>query len=343
MKPKGITDYEIDQVFSHWEIPKLPSDIGANLAQDMSNVEQARHRLARILTSARFANNTAELEQVVSNWLYNLVRQKVKRGRLFLLEDVLAEQRADCLGYAKLLGCLGKRLGLDIGIVEVIIDNRGRYVPHCANLIKFPHGGWRFIDLWYGATNIRHRRLGLQMKRRDEWKIKDIDWDELERMEDIKGLPKAYVDGITYYVLGNRHLEQGIRHTSRRELDVAIEYYDRALKLYPGYARAYFNRAISRENKGEHEKGRLDYTQALKDEASQIRVLAREHEDVIRLMELDTKSIEPREQQIYLLGKGFITGEEVSSAGIARQFSISKPKVDRIISAIETELANHTS
>lgn len=340
MKPDGITDCEIDKAFSLWEIPRFPSDIG-DLPWGGGKLEHARQLLAKMLRSARFADNISELEQTVSKWLYNLVRENVKRGRRFLLEDVLAKKQADCLGYAKLLRCLGEWLGLDIGVVEVIIDNRGRYVPHCANLVKFPPGGWRFIDLWYGAINIRHRRLGLQVKQRDEWKIEDMDWDELERTEGIRGLPKACVDGITYYVLGNRHLEQEIRSTSRRELDVAIEHYDRTLKLYPGYARAYFNRAIARENKGEYEKARLDYAQALRDESNQIRVLAREHEDVIQLMELDTKGIEPREQQIYLLSKGFITGEEVSPAYIARQFRISKPEVDRILSAIEAELARH--
>ena len=191
------------------------------------------------------------------------------------------------------------------------------------------------MDLWYGSRDIRHRRIGAQIREGGRWKIRDLDWDELEKVEDIRGLPSTLVDGITYYILGNRHLEKGIRDRSREELDIAIAHYTRAINLYPGYARAYFNRAIAYENKGEHDKASLDYAQALKDKSSQIRVLAREHEDIIGLMELDRANIGMKEQEIYLLRKGFITGKKTTSAEVAKQYASSTSEVDKIISVIE--------
>ena len=306
-----VTPREIDEALSRWDVPEM--------AQYIAEAE-GETQLAR------------------SNWLYDAVIRNVKRGRFFQLRDVLHHQQADCLGYAKLMSCLGKRFALDIGIVEAVIDNGGRYVPHYVNLIKLPCGKRQFMDLWYGSKDIKHRRIGAQIKEGKRWRIKDLDWHELEKVEDIKGLPPRAVEGITHYILGNRHLERGIQDKDRDELDCAIACYTEAIGLYSGYARAYFNRAIAYENKGEYERAGSDHTQALRDESSQIRVLAREHEDVIRLIELDRANIGAREQEIYLLGKGFITGQEVSFADVARHFGIPEDEASRIVSAIEVKV-----
>jgi tetratricopeptide (TPR) repeat protein len=305
-RPRKLSSEEINQALSRWNIPEIPGN----------SLDKAR----------------------LANWLYDLVKQNVKRGSIFQLEDVLLYQQADCLGYAKLLSHLGKRFALDIGIVEVVIDNAGRYTPHYVNLVKLSRRNWQFMDLWYGARNARHHRIGAQVKEKGKWGIKDLDWNELKEVENIRGLPEKAVDGITYYILGNRHLEKGIQEADREELDRAIAHYTKAVELYQGYARAYFNRAIAYENEGEYEKASSDYAQALRDESSQVRVLAREHEDVVGLMELDRANIGMREQEIYLLRKGFISGKQIPSSEIAKHYGISESEVGKIISAIEAQL-----
>ena len=302
---------EIDKALSRWDISEISH-------QDVEG--KAKTKLA------------------MSNWLYDLAKRNVKRGRFFQLRDVLLYQQADCLGYAKLMNRLGQRFDLDIGIVEVVIDNGGRYVPHYVNFVKLPPDKRKFIDLWYGSEDIKHRRIGAQIREGNSWRIKDLDWDELEEVEDLKGLPHKAIEGITYYILGNRHLQRGIQDKNREELDYAIAHYTRAIGLYPGYARAHFNRAIAYENKGEYERAAWDYTQALRDETSQLRVLAREHEDVVSLMQLDKANIGIGEQEIYLLWKGFGAGREVTSANVAKYFRIPEDEVKRILSAIETKL-----
>ena len=316
-KLRKATSWEINQALSWWDVLEVPPT-----ARDILTPEKK-----------------AESELAMSNWLYDLVKWNVKRGRIFQLREVLLHRQADCLGYAKLLNCLGQRFALDIGVVEVVIDNGGRYTPHYVNLFKFSPHRWRFMDLWYGSSNIRHRRIGAQAKERGGWQTKDLDWDELESIEDIRGLSQTSVDGITYYILGNRHLERGIHDISEEELDNAIAHYNKAINLYPDYARAYFNRAIAYENKGEHKKAGLDYAQSLRDKSSQIRVLAREHEDVVELMELDRANIGMKEQEIYLLQKGFITGEQMAPADVAKQYGISTSEVEKIISNIEAKIS----
>jgi hypothetical protein len=131
-----VAPEEIDEALSCWDVPKMP-DWGVE--------------------------GGAEAELAMSTWIYELARRNVKRGRFFQLRDVLLYQQADCLGYAKLLNCLGQRFALDIGIVEVVIDNGGRYTPHYINLVKFSSGRRQFMDLWYGSRNIKHRRIGAQV------------------------------------------------------------------------------------------------------------------------------------------------------------------------------------
>ncbi len=315
-KLRKVSSQEINQALSRWDLAQSPPS-----------------------ASSQSTGKDRESELAILNWLYDSIKRNVKRGRIFQLRDVLLYQQADCLGYAKLLHSLGPRFGLDIGIVEVVIDNGGWYTPHYVNFIKLPSARRQFMDLWYGSRDIRHRRIGAQVKEGQRWRTKDLDWDKLEEVEDIRGLPSTSVDGITYYILGNRHLERGIRDTDREELDRAIAHYSKAINLYPGYARAYFNRAIAYDNEGKYEKARLDYAQALRDEASQIRILATEHEEVIQLMELDRANIGMKEQEIYLLRRGFITGEQMSSANIAKRYGIFESEVDDIISTIEKKCA----
>jgi transglutaminase/protease-like cytokinesis protein 3 len=97
------------------------------------------------------------------NWVYGTIRLNIKRGRLFGTDKVLSQGEADCLGYAHLFQQLGRRLSLDTGIVEVVIDNAGRPVPHVVNIFRLSDKRIRFIDLWYGSTNVRHRRIGLMV------------------------------------------------------------------------------------------------------------------------------------------------------------------------------------
>jgi len=239
------------------------------------------------------------------------------------LGEVLTTRRADCLGYARLFSVLGRGFGLELGIVEVLIDNAGRYVPHHVNLLNLADGNHRFIDAWYGSSNINHRRIGALVN----GKPRDIEREELREVSDLRGLPETCVEAITLYIKGNRCLE-------RNELDKAIKYYSTAIELYPNNSRAYYNRAIACERKGEVEGAKLDYARALKDESSLIRVLATTDE-LEELIRLDEEGISEQEQAIYLWHKGYKTGTSVGYEQIGRRYRISPEDVKKIITKVE--------
>ena len=309
----------LDSALAGWQIPELPGELGGG--RQKPELEAVRTLIRRRL--AGDAEGRSRIQIAVSDWLYDLVRSNIKRGRAFELGEVLSTRRADCLGYARLFSALGDEFGLELGVVEVLIDNAGRYVPHHVNLLILADGTYRFIDAWYGSTNINHRRIGALVN----GKLRDINTAELSEISDLRGLPEACLEAITLYIRGNRCLE-------RNELDKAIEYYSAAIKLYPNNSRAYYNRAIARERKGDMEGARLDYARALRDETSRIRVLATtaELEELIRL---DEKGISEREQAIYLWHKGYKTGASVGNEEIGHKYGISLEEVEKIIDRVE--------
>lgn len=324
---------QVEVVINGWQRPGLPNSLKHLVPTpgEGSVVELAclvRGSLAEIQNSRQ----KSQLEVKVVSWLYNFIRANVKRGRVFDLRDVLLQGNADCLGYAKLFTLLGRLFGLDTGVIEVIVDNARRYVPHTAILVRLNNRRVCFVDLWYGSKNIRHKRLGLQVKQGGVWGIEDRELKELGRLDEACYLPDSCVDAITHYIRGNRHVD-------RQEFNIAIECYSKAIGLYPGNARFFYNRAVAYENLGEDEKANADYRQALCDDTAIIRVLATEHEEVVSLLDLDTRGIGDLAQEMYLLYKGFITGKEVPPAGVARRFGLSETETSAILSSVEAKLA----
>ena len=304
-----------------WHIPELPGELGGAGRQGL-DLEAVRTLIRQRLGGD--VGNRSRIQIAVSDWLYDLVRSNVKRGRAFELDEVLSTRRADCLGYARLFSALGPGFDLELGVVEVLIDNAGRYVPHHVSLLNLADGTYRFIDAWYGSSNINHRRIGARVN----GKPRDIDREELSEIHNLRGLPEACVAAITLYIRGNRCLE-------RNELDKAMKLYSEAIKLYPNNTRAYYNRALAYEGRGQAEEARLDYARALKDESSLIRVLAR-IEELEELIRLDEKEISEEKQDIYLWHKGFKTGVPVGYEEIGHRYGISSEEVRRIVSAVES-------
>jgi tetratricopeptide (TPR) repeat protein len=324
-----------------WQLPPLP----LRFSRSSTNSAQARLTLAELgkltrsgLSTAKSTRTRAAMELSLIDWLYDSIRRSIKRGRLFEIDRVLSEGEADCLGYANLFQQLGRGLALDTGIVEVVIDNAGRLVPHVVNIVRLSDRRIRFIDLWYGSTNVRHRRIGLMVNQAGRWRILDADWGELGHFENIKGLPPRCVDAITGYMIGNRHLERGIRLSDATELHEAIRCYTNAMAQYPHNARLYFNRAVAYESLSNQEAAEADYAIALRDEASLIRVQARQHDEVVRLIALDQLGLRVRDEEMYLLRKGFVTGRKVSPQRIAARYHMSADDVNRITSRIESQL-----
>jgi tetratricopeptide (TPR) repeat protein len=324
---------EMARMLNCWHRPPLPPGLERSLRLWGNTSTTDLFRLIReSLSSVKGVHTGNRLASIVIDWLYLLIRLNVKRGRVFDLSEVLAQGKADCTGYAKLFTAMGRMCGLNVGVVDVVIDNSGRLVPHIASLVLLHGRRHRFVDLWYGSTSIWHQKVGLRVKRSGRWEIVDVDIKSVADQFEISYLPDSCVDGITSYIMGNRHLNRG-------EYQQAVYCYSRALELYPGNPRFYYNRAIAYENLGKDSEAEADYALALQDDTALTRVLAVEHEKVTSLIDLDEKGIEDTAQAIYLLRNGFTIGRRVPLKVIARRHGLSEQEAEDIFSSVERRLA----
>jgi tetratricopeptide (TPR) repeat protein len=226
------------------------------------------------------------------------------------------------------LTVLGRHCGLDLGVVEVVIDTRGQNVPHTAVLVRLDGGQPRVVDLWYGSSDIHHKKLGLRVWRGGRWRIADLDLLAFKKSR-VTYLPDRAVNGITLYVEGNRSLKQG-------DYLRAVAQYTQAARLYPSNARIYYNRAIARENLGQPERAEADYARALRDSPALTRTLAVQSAEVVDLIKLDENRFPEHTQRIYLAARGFITGRRTSINLLSRQFALSPAAVTRLLNHAET-------
>jgi tetratricopeptide (TPR) repeat protein len=271
-------------------------------------------------------------ENSIIDWLYDFIRLNIKRGRIFDLREVLKTGQADCLGYCKIFTVLGRNFGLDAGVVDVVIDNQGRHVPHTIILVKMADNQSQFIDFWYGLKGIRHQRAGLRVKHGDKWRVEDIDDLDLLKVDLFSYLPDSCVNGITLYIEGNRSLK-------KHDYIQAIQQYSRAIRFYPLNSRTFYNRAIAYENLSEFKKAKAGYARALRDDSATIRTSAIQPEDTVLLIQLDEKKIPETEQQIYLMNKGFVTGKPMTPAEIARRLNLPHREVTHILDKVEKRLS----
>jgi tetratricopeptide (TPR) repeat protein len=320
---------QLEEVLALWRLPDLSDELQEQIPKESrKSYWDLSSWFRKKLVSCGCPYSGEKCQETLITWLYDLIRLNVKRGPAFDLGKVLRTSDADCLGYAKLFTTLGRQCGLDLGIAEVVTDNRGRNVPHTLTLVRLASEKKQFVDFWYGSQNIRPKRLGLRVKRAGGWNVEDIDFPEIKKAVDISYLPDQCVDAITLYIEGNHSLKKG-------NYGRAVEQYTQAAALYPQNARIYYNRAIGYEKVGQPEKAEVDYARALQDDSALIRTLATQPHDVVDLMLLDEKFIPQMDQQIYLLRKGYIAGRPVSPKQIALKYSLLQAELEAILSFIE--------
>jgi tetratricopeptide (TPR) repeat protein len=344
---------EMRQAVSAWPIPELPAELKTAVKHESGEDFWEIGRRQRLLIgSTRRVDRQNRMTLKTLDWLYAFIRLTVKRGRVYDLREVLQTRKADCLGYCKLFTVLGRYCGLDCGVADVIVDNRGITMPHSAVLVRLINRKPTFLDFWYGSKNPHHRRLGLRVKFENRWKVVDVESTQLRTCAPLRApqtpepipsideascldytyLPDSCVDGITLYIEGNRFLKQG-------ENFKAMEAYSQAIKLYPLNARVFYNRAIAFEKIGELSKAMRDYARALKGEAAIQRTLAVQPEDIVNLIKLDEQNVPESQQQMYLVWKGSVTGKRVSITEVARKAGISVTEAKSILDSIVRNLA----
>jgi hypothetical protein len=305
-------DSLLRNALAKWKFPLLPEEIGKG---------EPASAILSFLSGDAIEMTRRQI--VVVEWLFRLVRHNVKRGRFFELDRVLANGLADCVGYVKVFRALGERYGLTLGIVGVPVDNAGRYVPHYVSLLNMADCSHRFIDAWYGSTNINHRRITALAG----GVVRDVTRSELPAVKRLESLPGDCIAAITLYMQGNRLLKA-------HEYHKAICIYTESISKCPDNSRSFFNRAVAYELGGERGKAADDYARAFSDESGLIHVLAN-IEVLEKLIKLDEASISDEKQDVYLWYHGYKTGEPVGYEETGRKCGFTPAAVKTIIKEVD--------
>ena len=309
----------IDESFKKWKIPtELPLGFDAPSVCPLDQLaEISRSYLISLLEKGKKVSAEGKLV----DWLCRVIRNNIKRGKYWNLSDVLSWDSADCLGYAKLFSFLGRAFGLDTGVIEVLQDNRGAYVPHFVSLVNLSDGKKKLVDLWCGSTAIKHRLMTARIEEKEKLVLKNLTMAALESATQVCGLAPEHLSGVDFYVLGNSFLE-------REMITEAVNCYDISIWLYPINTRALFNQAIAFERMGKTEKAKENYRRLFSMTQSFLRVLSN-IEEMKSLICLDERKIEDRDQKIYLLRKGFITGKREPWKEIANKLNRSPGEIQK--------------
>jgi len=328
---KSWIEKDVKKSLERWDIIA-----GCPACTDQANKqlnELAEHSTAMLASMSEIKR--AQLEASLVDWLYVLVRHNIKRGRFWELSDLLTQHQADCLGYARILTFLANSFGLESGVVEVVQDNRGKYVPHCVCLVKLADGQKRLIDSWYGSANICHQIVVARIKVIDSLVTKQLPMTMVRSTREVYGLRMEQVAGLSFYILGNSYL--------KRDMETeAVECYNVSLWLYPENPRTLFNRAIASERIQATKQAQTDYQRAFSIDSSLAKILATT-EDIEPLIELDEKRVSESDQQVYLLRKGFITGSEEGWSEIARRCERSPVEVEVRFNSVVNKISSEAT
>jgi tetratricopeptide (TPR) repeat protein len=186
------------------------------------------------------------VEQTIIRNLGIVIKQEFESSdeeNFFDLVDVVKYRRAQCLSYAMLVYILGTSLGfsvLPLGVTEIVVPGK---LPvgagHNACLFELANDCMMMVDL--GVGPILSEPFDLEetySKTGRYWELKDdknpLLLDRRFTIED-----KNWLLACVYVNMGK---------ISKPE--EAIEYYDRALELSPGYADAYSNKGFACEELG---------------------------------------------------------------------------------------------
>jgi len=207
---------------------------GALIASGVSDAGQLKcyrakiDRICRAIAPAGAADDVERARQVFQ-WLWRSKPHRYERGGNFRLGDVIdaqlgqSEAVGNCLGLTILYNVLARRLGLEVQ--AVYLDDAFGIGPHVLTLLRT---GGRYMDientLPHGFDYAGHR----DSPRRRQW-------GDRELVADV------------YHGMGNRFFHRG-------ELDRAVQDYDEAIKLSPGYATPRLNKGIALVELGEVEQ-----------------------------------------------------------------------------------------
>jgi tetratricopeptide (TPR) repeat protein len=176
------------------------------------------------------------------------------------LQDVLAEKKANCVGYVQIFHVLAQCVGLHTRPVLVWELQRSEEIrieeQHVCTLITLADGKVAFLDLALPGVNSQpfefetvYRSQGSTFELRTNNHPENM-YQEIELLD---------INGLKAIVCNSR----GVAYASSQQFDRAIQSYDQAIALNHGCVMAWNNRGVAHQQLGNLDCALVDYSKAI--------------------------------------------------------------------------------
>ena len=206
-----------------------------------------------------------KIEKAIAKLLFDLLNEKIKHkgvgSRYFLAERIIQDnfKEASCLGFSQLYDLLGKKTGLDVGIVDVMEDLNGKpKSTHVCNIVKYANNKWSdasLVDINYRRFRAKHKMLRLKINGMTTYaKIK---WNQNPELSTIKykgpqgQLHEQFIKEVQIEPLGpasviaEGYLGLAVEYGNKEGLHKEQKTLQEAIKLDPTNGVLYYNLARS--------------------------------------------------------------------------------------------------
>jgi len=210
-------------------------------------------------------NHVVKIEEsVIRELCHRIKKQFSYEEDTFVLDDVIQNQHANCLGYSQLIYIAGNAVGLSVRVIDV--TNVSEYVTlekdvqekgHVACIIDLSDGQLVMADMAISFVSISKAfELESQfVKVGNYWEIRNKD----NPLRIHRRIQISDRNGLIAMIYNSR----GAAYGAKGEHDRAILDYNKAIEINPRDAQPYNNRGNAYQNKGEYDRAILDYNKAI--------------------------------------------------------------------------------
>jgi tetratricopeptide (TPR) repeat protein len=197
-------------------------------------------------------------EEIVEEFRGQFMFGITNESNHFSLDEVVKDQKANCLGYTQVFYILGNAIGLSVQ--PIWVEEMFDYNPtpgqlHAANLVSLADNKTLLVDFAFGYISepfVFDEQYG---KVGNYWELKHK-WNVLQLHPKIQILDGKGLVGCINFSRGAKSLASG-------EYDQAIVDYSKVIQLIPQSAWAYANRGFAYDQSGRHKQAIADYSKAI--------------------------------------------------------------------------------
>ncbi len=196
------------------------------------------------LRTMRDGAEKTKLEYDIAQWIARLISDRVQpQEKVAELHNVVKNNAANCLGYAKLYRAIAEQFGLKIRNAIVAFEVEGIVELHAVNLVQYNDGARDMINVAPITSQAEPVNIFVRVKEDDRWQLRMLSLDEYRSMDPslIDGVSDSTVQAATLVTYASVANSEGRYHD-------ALHYMTQAYQIDSDNVYVAFNMAVAQYN-----------------------------------------------------------------------------------------------